>query len=249
MSNFKNYAEYYDLLYKDKNYKEEANYVENLLIKHSENKLKTILDLGCGTGKHDFLFAKKGYNITGVDLSKKMINIANQNKHKKLEFLQGDVRDINLNKKFDVVISLFHVASYQTSNEDFDNYLQTAYKHLKKGGLFIFDFWYGAGVLSDKPTVRVKRLENDKIKITRISEPVIHSNSNIVDVNFEILIENKQNSDTEKINETHNMRYWFLPEIEYFAKKKIFTILDSFEWLSEKEMDFNSWNGIVILKK
>jgi len=249
MTNFKNYAEYYDLLYKDKNYQEEADYVENLLNTFSENKLQTVLDLGCGTGKHDNLFAEKGYTITGIDLSEEMINIANQSKHKNAEYLVGDVRNIELNRRFDAVISLFHVASYQADNQDFERYLQTAYKHLEKGGVFIFDFWYGAGVLTDKPSVRVRRLENEKLKITRISEPVMHPDSNVVDVNFEVQIEDKRNSETEKITELHKMRYFFIPEIKYFAEKNNFIFVNSFEWLSEKKMNFDSWNGIVILRK
>ncbi len=127
MNNFKNYAEYYNLLYADKNYKEEVSYVENLIHKYSEKKVKSILDLGCGTGKHDLLFAEKGYEITGIDLSEQMINIAKQNKHKNTEYFVGDVRNIKLNKKFDTVVSLFHGASYQNKNLDFENYLKTAY--------------------------------------------------------------------------------------------------------------------------
>jgi SAM-dependent methyltransferase len=247
--NFNNYAAYYNLLYRDKNYLDETDYVTNLLNKFSENKVEKILDLGCGTGKHASLFAEKGYKVVGVDLSEQMIEIANKNKNQYTDFLQADVRNVELNQKFDAVISLFHVASYQISNQDFENYLNTAYKHLKKGGLFIFDFWYGAAVLTDRPTLRVKRLENDSLKITRISEPVLHSNINSVDVNFEVLIEDKLNSKIEKIHEIHNMRYWFMPEIELFAKKMNFSILDSFQWLTEKELTFESWNGIVILKK
>lgn len=247
--NFNNYAEYYNLLYRDKNYLEEVEYVTNLFDKFSENKVSTVLDLGCGTGKHATLFAEKGYEVVGVDLSEQMITIANQNKHQNTSFLQADVRNVDLNQQFDVVISLFHVASYQTSNEDFENYLQTAYKHLKKGGVFIFDFWYGAAVLTDKPALRVRRLENENLKITRISEPTLHPNTNSVAVDFEVLIEDKLNFETQKINEIHNMRYWFMPEIEFFAKKMNFSILNSFEWLTEKELSFETWNGIVILKK
>jgi len=220
MSNFKNYAEYYDLLYKSKNYQEEADYVATLLSKSSDNEITTVLDLGCGTGKHALLFAKKRYKTTGIDLAEEMLTIANLNKHKNAEYFQGDVRDINLNKEFDAVVSLFHVASYQTTNEDFEKFLRTAFKHLKKGGVFIFDFWYGPAVLTDLPVVRVKRLENEKIKITRISEPDFYSAQNVVNIKFDVQIESKSGREKDRINEVHSMRYWFMPEIEYFAKKK-----------------------------
>ena len=50
----------------------------------------------------------------------------------------------------------------------------TAAKHLKPNGVFIFDFWYGPGVLTDPPVVRLKRLENEEIEVLRIAEPVMH---------------------------------------------------------------------------
>jgi SAM-dependent methyltransferase len=250
MSVFNNYAQYYNLLYKDKNYQEEVDYIEKLIKTYSKNSVNSILDLGCGTGRHDTLLNKKGFKITGVDLSEKMIEIAKNQNIKNSEFIIGDVRNLNLNRQFDAVISLFHVASYQTTNEDFVNYMQTAYNHLKKGGIFIFDFWYGPAVLTDKPTNRIKRLENENIKLTKISEPLFHENENIVDVNFEIIIDDKNNNQTEKICELHKMRYWFLPEMEFFIKATGFEISTSHKWLSMNEkLGFNSWNGVIAVRK
>ena len=247
--NFNLYAQYYDLLYQDKNYSEEVAYIDKLLTEFSSIKIKSILDLGCGTGKHDFLLSKKGYTLTGVDLSSEMIDIANSMKMQKVTFVEGDVRKVKLKRTFDAVISLFHVASYQTENIDFENYLQTAFNHLNVGGLFIFDFWYGPGVISDKPTIRKKELENETLKITRISKPNLFPNNNMVDVNFEVQIENKIDSSTSNISEKHSMRYLFLPEIVNFAQRIGFSLLDSFEWMTDKELDFESWNGVVVLKK
>jgi SAM-dependent methyltransferase len=250
MSVFNNYARYYNLLYGDKNYQEEVDYVEKLIKIYSGNSVSSILDLGCGTGRHDILLAEKGYKITGVDMSEKMIEIARDQNIKSIELIVGDVRKLNLNKQFDAAISLFHVASYQTKNEDFENYIKTAYNHLKKGGIFIFDFWYGPAVLNDKPVIRIKRLENESMKLTRISEPVIHENENIVDVNFEIIIESKRNNKTERFNELHKMRYWFKPEMEFLIKNTGFGLIDSFKWLSIGEkLGFDSWNGVIVLQK
>ena len=250
MSVFNNYARYYNLLYGDKNYQEEVDYVEKLIKMYSGNSVNSILDLGCGTGRHDILLAEKGYKITGVDMSEKMIEIARTQNIKSIELIVGDVRNINLNKQFDAVISLFHVASYQTTNEDFENYLKTACTHLKKGGIFIFDFWYGPAVLTDKPVIRIKRLGNESIKLTRISEPVIRENENIVDVNFEIIIENKKSNQTDRINELHKMRYWFMPEMEFFIKKTEFELSGSYKWLStDEKLGFDTWNGVTVLKK
>lgn len=249
MSSFNKYAEYYNLLYKDKDYLSEVNYIVDLFRKFSGKKVKTILDLGCGTGLHDSVLANKGFSITGVDLSERMIEIAQKSNTKNTQFMQADVRDFHLEQKFDAVISLFHVASYQTTNEDFEKYLKTAYNHLEEGGLFIFDFWYGPAVLTDRPSVRIKNIENEYTSITRISEPSLYPNDNIVDVKFNVLIENNLSNQLEKIEELHRMRYWFLPELLYFIKKSGFTFVNGFEWLTMKNLSFKSWNGVIIVEK
>ncbi len=121
-------------------------------------KAKSILNLGCGTGKHDYLLAERGYNVTGIDLSEAMIGVA-MNKldtctiTNKPIFQQGDIRSVKLEKKFEVVISLFHVMSYQTSNEDLEQSLRTAFEHLEDGGVFIFDCWYGPGHINRSPAL------------------------------------------------------------------------------------------------
>lgn len=75
MTTFGNYSRYYNLLYKDKDYKGEAGFIYDLIQKYSPGA-KSILDLGCGTGRHDLLLAEKGYAITGVDMSEEMLLIA-----------------------------------------------------------------------------------------------------------------------------------------------------------------------------
>jgi len=121
----------------------------------------------------------------------------------KLNFELGDVRTYTTNKKFDAVISLFHVISYQVNNSDLKNAFMTAKKHLLPDGIFIFDCWYGPGVLSDPPTVRVKRLEDDEIHVSRFAEPIVHSMGNIVDVNYNLIIRNKINYSCEELSETY----------------------------------------------
>lgn len=78
MSNFKDYAKFYDALYQDKNYADEVAYIQKVFNKHSKIPVKSILNLGSGTGNHDGLLAEKGYEITGVDLSTDMIKIAEE---------------------------------------------------------------------------------------------------------------------------------------------------------------------------
>lgn len=242
MSVFGNYSRYYNLLYRDKDYQGEVNYIDSLIKKYNP-RAKTILDLGCGTGRHDLLLSEKGYALHGVDMSEGMLAVARENAQGKgLEFTLGDVREVRLNKTFDVVVSLFHVMSYQTSNEDLQKAFATAYTHLKPGGVFIFDCWYGPAVLTDRPTVRIKRLEDEVIEVTRLAEPVLHAAENIVDVNYNVFIKDKASGSVEELKELHRMRYLFNPEIVFFLEQTGFKVEGSFEFITGKEPCYDTWN-------
>lgn len=244
MSVFKDYAAYYDMLYKDKDYKGEAAYVHKLIQEHKPGA-KTILNLGCGTGSHDFELEKLGYEVVGVDLSTEMIEIANQKKTKnqsKVDFHVGDLREFRIDQKFDAVVSLFHVMSYQTTNEDLKAAFETALIHLDIEGVFLFDCWYGPGVLNDPPVVRHRVLENDELRIHRIATPVMYYEDNCVDVNYTILVHSKITNEDYEVEETHKMRYLFLSELKIFFQTK-----DKNIYHFNDNNNINIWNLTLLI--
>lgn len=252
MSVFKDYSAYYDLLYKDKDYAGEAAYIHDLIQRNSPGA-RTVLNLGCGTGNHDFLLADHGYEMTGVDFSEEMIGLARRKavdgRHNGLSFQVGDARTAELGKTFDVVISLFHVMSYQITNEDLTAAFRTAAKHLKKGGLFLFDCWYGPGVLTDPPVVRHRVLTNEALHIHRIAEPVMHLHENYVDVHYTILVNELKAKSAYEVQELHKMRYLFLPEMREFLEKTGFILTGHYRWMHfDKPVD-NTWNIVLVAKK
>jgi len=255
MSSFKDYSQYYNLLYQDKDYNAEVEYVDTI-IKKNTTDAKTILELGCGTGIHATLFAHKGYKVHGIDISDEMLETALSNKKElseelsnRLIFKKGDIREYRTEEKFDVVISLFHVMSYQITNEDLKRAFKTASIHLKKGGIFIFDCWYGPAVLHQMPSTRVKRLYYNKKHIVRIAEPEMKTETNRVDVNYQLLVLNEDEGVYKEIKETHNMRYLFVPEIINYAETNNLVVCNYEEWLTGNFCTENSWNGCFILKQ
>lgn len=242
---FDKYSEYYDLLYADKDYQGETDYLASLIDAHAP-QAKTILELGCGTGKHAHLLTEKGYSVFGVDLSETMLDRA---RTLGVECALGDARTFRNNKIFDVALSLFHVASYQTTNEDLTRYFETASHHLNQGGLFIFDCWYGPCVLSRKPETRRKEIENDQIAVRRLATPIIHYNENVVDVHFEIDITKKCDSQQKRLNELHRMRYLFQPELKLFLEQAGLRIAHVEEWMTRKKADETTWGICVVAQK
>lgn len=248
MSVFGGYAHYYDLLYRDKDYGAEAAFVLALIRKHSPDA-RCILDLGCGTGAHAQYLAESGVTVHGVDRSASMLERARVRQQGlpseiagKLFFSQGDVREVRLGRTFDGVVSLFHVLSYQTRNDDIRDTFATAREHLEPGGVFVFDCWYGPAVLAGGPAVRVKRLAGDGICVTRIAEPEVCANDNIVDVRYTILVQDRVNGEVEELKELHRMRYLFFPEIEMFATLAGLKIVWACEWMKDNEPGLGTWN-------
>jgi len=252
MKTFKDYARLYDALYKDKNYQKECNWLEKVFKKYSSKKIKTILDLGCGTASHDLILAKKGYRLTGVDISSSMLAIARKKAKKanlSISFYKKDIRQFNLNKKFDAIISMFAVIGYQTTNDDFEKTLLRANKHLKKGGLFIFDCWFGPAVLADKPKNKIKKAKIKNGYILRETKCRFSLVSQVVDIFFKTKLYRK-NRLIKPNKEVHQMRFFFPLEIEYFLQKTGFRLLKivPFLKLSNKPTE-KDWNIAIIARK
>ena len=172
-----------------------------------------------------------------------MIDIAQSNntEESNVEFHTGDIRNIEFDTKFDVVISLFHVLSYQVLNKDLVATFNTAKKHLKKSGVFLFDCWYGPGVLKDPPKNLTKKVENDELLIQRRTTPSTNINENYVDVLFDIEITNKVDNKLYHISENHRMRYLFAPEIKLIGESCGFNEISFSKWMSNELPSENDW--------
>lgn len=254
--NYLLYSHYYDLLYQDKDYKGEAKYIIRLLKKHGAN-LGSALELGCGTGKHAKLLVDYGFDtVTGVDLSEGMIEEAKVHhstyvRNKQLKFYQSDVRDVNIEGKdsFDVVLSLFHVVSYQIKTDDVLKEFAMAAKYVKKDGLFLFDVWYGPAVMSVKPETRVKHMESEKVKVMRIAKSDLFPEENKVHVNYEVFITDKETGKMTYTKETHPMRFYFTPELKYYLEQSGFQLLHSEQWMTGSIPSTDTWGVTFVAKR
>lgn len=223
------YAGAYDALYQDKDYEAECDFLEQAFSpQYAQFRIRTVLDLGCGTGGHALPLAERGYTVTGVDRSEAMLLEA----HRKAltqaagscSFVQGDIRNLDLGRTYDAVVAMFAVVSYQTTNEDLMAALRTARRHLRPGGLFVFDCWYGPAVLAQRPTSRYKVVEHGDERIIRYTSPTLDTLRCTVRVNYKVL-RLKGNRVLEETDESHLMRFLFLREIEHYLGEADFKLL------------------------
>ena len=134
---FNEYAEIYDELFSaTMDYEKEVNFCDKILRK---NKCKRILEVGCGTGHRGQFFKSKGYDYVGLDISEAMLKIARR-KYPEIEFIQGDVRKLQLKEKFDAVIFLGKGSVYLTTDDDVMAALKSMKKLIRKGVIIIDGF-------------------------------------------------------------------------------------------------------------
>jgi SAM-dependent methyltransferase len=243
---FEKYADYYELLYKDKDYFQEAQYVNNLISYYGKN-FKDILEFGSGTGQHGRILAKMGYTVHGIELSSNMVSKAKLISGFTCQ--QGNITNTKIDKTYDVVLSLFHVMSYLITNKQLKDVFANASAHLDKGGLFIFDFWYSPAVFHHKPAVRIKRVANKKIEITRIAEPTMIQNENKVIIDYNIYVRSLLNKKIDIFKEKHTVRHFSLSEIDIISELYGFKRLEVKEFKTGKKLNENTWGPCVVLKK
>ncbi len=243
---FNAYSRYYNLLYGDKDYAGETKYIQTLLERHGKAQ-GSLLEFGSGTGKHGCLLAECGFYVHGIERSAEMVARASQCAGFTCQ--QGDICTIKMGRTYDAVLSLFHVLSYQTTNADVHAVFARAAEHLTSGGLFMFDFWYSPAVYAQKPIVRIKRMADNQIEITRIAEPVIYPNENRVDVHYTIYAHDNVSGSIQTLSEIHPMRHFSLPEIDLLAEAHGFTRIVAEEFLTGKPADVDTWGVCVTLKR
>ena len=263
MTIFNDYARYYDLIYQDKDYAAEADYVTSLLARFDPHA-RHLFEFGSGTGVHGRLLAERGYHVLGLDSSSEMILQARRSirsdaapipmgkkgsRQGSFDCREGDIRQSLIQDSFDAVLALYHVISYMVTNTDAIATFRNAHRHLKAGGLFLFDVWYTPAVLAQRPEVRIKRVEDEQVKILRLAEPVMHPNQNLVDVNYTLQAEEIATHKLTAIHETHHMRHYSLPELELLAGFTGFTLLHSEEFLTGEQPGEKTWGVCCVLRK
>jgi len=252
MSTFRSYADYYDTIYCSKDYSAECDFLESIFSKYSNKPIEAILDLGCGTGGHSLILAEKGHEITGVDISEEMLEIAEakaKNRGINIKFIRGDLRDINIGKKFDAVISMFAVISYQITNEDLISAFKAALRHLKRNGLFIFDVWFGPAILTQKPSERFKVIKKDNERIIRFATPILDILNHTVEVKYKVIRLSKDKV-LDETDEVHTVRFLFPQEIKFISNMIGFKILEFCPFMElGKILTEKDWNMTVIVTK
>ena len=135
-------APFYDAINSDIDYRTWADFIEKV-VKHEYNGSPELwLDLGCGTGKMTLELARRGHDMTGIDLSPEMLDVARERAEKEgldILWLCQDMTDFELYGTVDVAISCLDSINHLTTNSALKQTLRLVHNYLSPDGLFIFD--------------------------------------------------------------------------------------------------------------
>jgi len=178
-----NTQDYLDL-YKHRDTKDAAKILKLLFANISIPKGSKVLDLACGSGRHSLLIARKGYNVTGIDLSKYLISKAKEklkNEYSgcrnRLSFEIGDMRNIKHKNEFELIVNIFSSFGYFEKQSDNVKVIKSISSALKKNGWFLFDFLNRDYLIKHLVPLNIKR-ENNKIlvQVRNITDGFVEKN-------------------------------------------------------------------------
>lgn len=200
----------------------ECDFIESEI---SSNKSLGILDIACGTGRHSIEMTKRGYQVTGIDLSDSQLKRAREKAAEQklsIDFQKQDARQLPFNEEFNLAIMLCEGAFPLMETDEMNfQILQSAAKALKPGGKFIFTTLNGLFPLfhSVKDFLVSKAEEVNAVTTENLFDLMTFREYNT------ILVE----GDNGTPKELHcNERYYVPSEITWLMKSLNFSTIDIF---------------------
>jgi SAM-dependent methyltransferase len=178
-------AKYYDALYHalGKDYKQEAERIEQIVSERCRSGGNTLLDIGCGTGRHIEALRDR-FTCEGLDVDRTMLDIARE-RNPGLAFHLGDMIGFNLGKRFDVITCLFGSIGYAPNTQRLDQSIHTFVRHLKPGGVIIVEPWVKPADWVDGQ-VNALFVNEPDLKVARMS--VARRDANVSILNFHYMV-------------------------------------------------------------
>ncbi|MGY5874256.1 MAG: class I SAM-dependent methyltransferase [Candidatus Thorarchaeota archaeon] len=217
-------AKYYDLIYANKDYKDEVAKLHDIIQQHKQSSGNSLLEVACGTGNHIEHF-KEMYDLVGFDLNDEMLKVA-RSKYKDIEFIQGDMTSMDLGRKFDVITCLFGSISYLPDEQNLNDAAGAFSKHLVDGGIVVIEpFLLPEDV--KLPHVSMNYIDEPDLKLARINN-VYYEGDHLI-INFHFLIGTYD--DVKHIHDPNRMKLFTITDFESaFRKNGLEPIHVTSEW-------------------
>jgi len=211
-------AEAYDYILRHVDYQQWYEYICRIMLGRVKNP-RSVLELGCGTGKFGAKFSADGFEVLGVDLSLNMLRVAKARAFRNFRIMLADMRNFKLNKKFDFIFSVHDTMNYQLSLEGVRSVLNNVKHVMHTDSIFLFDVTTEYNVnnfFADKTSVYKTRGMNIEWSNS------YDSDERIITSNFVI-----QKGDAET-RETHFQKIYSIEEISQILDDEGYEIHEIF---------------------
>jgi len=228
---------YYHILYHQRDDEEAEFFIDNLcsFLKPANNA--RLLDIACGRGRHSVYLNKKGYDVTGIDLSYANIKFTRQYENDKLHFFVHDMRSLFYINYFDIAFNLFTSFGYFETEKEHINALITFRKSLSKDGTLVLDYFNSKKILLNLTQQEVKHVDGIDFCI---SKKVV--NDKIVKT---ISFEHKDKDYTFK----EEVKAFSQQDFERIFKLSGFSILNCFGGYTLNEFDKTKSDRLIFICK
>jgi SAM-dependent methyltransferase len=221
-----------------------------------------ILELGSGTGRILIPIAKKGYKITGLDLSENMLSVCRKklskyddNIQNNVTLVQGSMTNFDLGKKFDLITIPFRAFQHLIERENQESGLRCVHKHLKDNGRLVFDVFHVDFNQIHNPKFKEEsedtpefELENG-FRLRRCNRVVeFHIEEQYNDVELIYYLTDK-NGDTERFVHQFLMRYFLKVEIEQLLERCKLQVIEIFGNFDKSPLTEKSPEMIIVAEK
>ena len=150
--------------------------------------------------------------------------------------------------KSDAVICLFFSLCYQTTDDLIFESLSRFKDQMKEDGILIFDFWHKAGVLSERPDLKIQKYTAGGLEITKLVEPTLDTSVDCVGIDYTFYVENER-GEISKFKEFHKVRYLSPELLERFLEKLNFQVEITEGWMTNQKLKANEWSGLILARQ
>jgi len=217
----------------------EAEQLVNLILANIDLEQNAdVIDLACGTGRHSILFAERGFNVTAVDLSEKLLSVARLNAESlglQINFVTADLRNFCITSKFELAVNLFTSFGYFESDVENFSLFNDAFDLLKDDGYFVIDYFnanyirknlipHSEDIINGKKIIQNRKILGDRV----IKDIVVAKNGT-------------------RRNYRESVRMYSDSELKAGLEKSGLRIIETFGDFKGSRFDLNSSSRIIII--
>ncbi|MFX1389074.1 MAG: class I SAM-dependent DNA methyltransferase [Promethearchaeota archaeon] len=256
---FYNFPKYYDKAFA-RNVKSDLSFFKYCFLKYSDVEVERVLEPACGPGMFLEALPEFGFYALGYDLNPNMVEYAKEKLKKscllniKAEIIEGDMKNLKFDQKFDAAFICINSLGYLRKNEDIISHFKCISDSLKTGGIYIVEISCKCDDIKNEKkfddTWYVNE-ENFNLELTwainwyDIEQRIRH-------VDFHMIV--NDNGVKIEVNESHELRLWIFDEFKDFVKFGNFEIMGIYNQNYEKVIENTPITGelgalFFVLKK